>query len=251
MSPAIRVGCCGFPKARPIYFAHFNLVEVQQTFYKLPAIATARRWREEAPPGFTFTLKAWQLVTHEPSSPTYRKAGLTIPEAERERYGAFRPTNQVFDAWARTLEIAQALEARAVVFQCPARFTPTDEHVADLRAFFSQVERGGLVFVWEPRGDWPDELVGKLCQELNLIHGVDPFQRLPVHGVPAYFRLHGRTGYRYRYTDDDLRQLRAWCEPYPEVYCLFNNVSMWEDALRFALGKPDDPSSGSAGKGRW
>jgi uncharacterized protein YecE (DUF72 family) len=234
----IRVGCCGFPKARPVYFAHFNLVEVQQTFYKLPMVATARRWRAEAPAGFTFTLKAWQLITHAPSSPTYRKAGLTISELERERYGAFRATDEVHDAWARTLEIAQVLEARVVVFQCPARFTPGNEHVANLRAFFGQVERGGLVLAWEPRGQWPDELVQALCRELDLIHCVDPFQRLPVHGVPAYFRLHGRTGYRYHYTDDDLHQLRAWCEQHPEVYCLFNNVSMWDDALRLKGTQP-------------
>jgi uncharacterized protein YecE (DUF72 family) len=233
ITPSIRIGCCGLLRARRVYFAHFALLEVQQTFYKPPAVATARRWREEAPPGFIFTLKAWQLITHEPSSPTYRKAGLTIAEADRERYGAFRPTEEVYDAWARTLGIARALEARVVVFQCPASFTHTEEHVANLHAFFGQVERGGLLFAWEPRGPWPDELVRELCRELDLIHCVDPFQQPSVHGVPAYFRLHGRTGYRYRYTDEDLLQLRAWCEQYPEVYCLFNNVSMWEAASRF------------------
>jgi len=234
MASTIRVGCCGFPRARRVYYDHFDLVEVQQTFYKLPRLSTAQRWREEAPPGFTFTLKAWQLITHEPSSPTYRKAGLTIPEGERDRYGAFRPTDEVRDAWGRTLEIARALEATVVVFQCPARFTPTDEHVANLRAFFGEVDRGGLLFAWEPRGEWPDELVRELCKELDLIHCVDPFKNPSVHGVPAYFRLHGRTGYRYRYTDDDLLQLKEWCEAHPEVYCLFNNVTMWDDALRFA-----------------
>ncbi len=233
MASIIRVGCCGFPKARQVYYDHFDLVEVQQTFYKLPRVATARRWREEAPPGFTFTLKAWQLITHEPSSPTYRKADLTIPAPERGRYGAFRPTDEVRDAWTRTLELARALGATVVVFQCPARFTPTDEHVANLRAFFEQAQRDGLLFAWEPRGEWPDELVRELCRELDLIHCVDPFRGLPVHGAPAYFRLHGLTGYRYRYTDDDLDRLRAWCQEHPEVYCLFNNVSMWDDALRF------------------
>ena len=234
MTPVIRVGCCGFPQARHRYFAHFNLVEIQQTFYKLPQVTTVRRWRAEAPADFIFTLKAWQLITHEPSSPTYRKAGLTIPQADRDRYGAFRPTDEVHDAWNRTLEIAQALAARIVVFQCPARFTPTDRHVADLRAFFQRVDRGGLLFAWEPRGQWPSDLVRGLCQELDLIHCVDPFQRPSVHGAPAYFRLHGRGGYHYRYTDDDLRQLWDWCQPYPEVYCLFNNVAMWDSARAFA-----------------
>ena len=230
---AIRVGCCGFRKARRVYFEHFDLVEIQQTFYKLPRVATAQRWREEAPASFTFTLKAWQLITHEPASPTYRKAGLAIPEAERDRYGSFRPTDEVREAWQRTLEIAGALNARVVVFQCPGRFTPTEEHVHNLRTFFDQADRNGMRFAWEPRGEWPDGLVQGLCRDLDLIHCVDPFQRLPTWGEPAYFRLHGRTGYRYHYTDEDLLQLKTWCEQYPEVYCLFNNVYMWESASRF------------------
>ena len=32
----VSVGCCGFARGRSEYFAHFGLVEVQQTFYKPP-----------------------------------------------------------------------------------------------------------------------------------------------------------------------------------------------------------------------
>ena len=46
----VKVGCCGFPVARQKYFNEFKLVEVQQTFYKLPQESTLRRWREEAVP---------------------------------------------------------------------------------------------------------------------------------------------------------------------------------------------------------
>ena len=50
----------------------------------------------------------------------------------------------------------------------------------------------------------------------------------------AYFRLNGKTGYGYRYTDRDL-QVSALLVPRERAnYCLFNNVSMGEDALRFA-----------------
>ncbi len=42
----------------------------------------------------------------------------------------------------------------------------------------------------------------------------------------------------YHYTDPDLEQLTAWCSSYAEVYCLFNNVTMWEDALRLKAGLP-------------
>lgn len=46
------------------YFERFSIVEVQQTFYEPPARSTLLRWRESAPQGFEFTLKAWQLITH-------------------------------------------------------------------------------------------------------------------------------------------------------------------------------------------
>jgi len=229
----IKVGCCGFPKARKEYYRHFELVEIQKTFYQLPLLETAQCWREEAPEGFEFTLKAWQLITHKPSSPTYRRLRMEIAEEDRGKYGSFRPTDEVFAAWERTKEIAEALAARIVVFQCPASFTPTEEHIANMRAFFQGIDRGSLIFVWEPRGEWKDERIEALCRELNLVHCVDPFKRRPVYGDFAYFRLHGVTGYRYRYTDEDLDQLLGWCRRFDKVYCLFNNVSMWESALKF------------------
>jgi uncharacterized protein YecE (DUF72 family) len=66
----LKVGCCGFPRGRKEYFRQFRLVEVQQTFYKMPDLETAIKWRQEAPTDFEFTLKAWQLITHPPTSPT-------------------------------------------------------------------------------------------------------------------------------------------------------------------------------------
>src|ERR671929_9964 len=60
------------------YVREFRVVEVQQTFYEPPRDATLLRWRRQAPLRFEFTLKAWQLVTHEASSPTYlRLHGIT------------------------------------------------------------------------------------------------------------------------------------------------------------------------------
>jgi hypothetical protein len=66
--------------------------------------------------GFEFTLNARQLITHEPSSPTYRKLKTTILTGKTESYGSFRPTPEVFAAWESTLVCARALEARIVVF---------------------------------------------------------------------------------------------------------------------------------------
>ncbi len=229
----IWVGCCGFPKNRKTYFQHFPAVEVQQTFYRPPSPETARRWRSEAPREFLFTLKAWQVITHPPRSPTYRRAGLVVPEDLEDQYGGFRPTAPILEAWERTREVALALEATVVVFQCPASFAPTAENLAAMRAFFGTVDRAGLIFAWEPRGEWPDEVVAALCRDLDLIHCVDPFSRPPVTAGTAYFRLHGIGGYRYRFTDTDLERLAEACRPFHTAYVFFNNLSMWADALRF------------------
>ena len=232
MSGKARVGCCGFARRMKEYFFHFDLVEVQQTFYKPPKLETAVRWREQAPGGFEFTLKAWQLITHPPSSPTYRKAGMKIPPEKGERYGFFKPTEEVREAWERTREIALALGARVIVFQCPPRFSENQENVQNLKRFFRDVERDGFRFVWEPRGNWHEERVRSLCQELDLIHCVDPFEgKMPLHGWPRYLRLHGGPGYRHKYTEEELDWLAGLAGE--ETYFLFNNLSMFEDALRF------------------
>lgn len=230
----IHVGTCGFRKAHDTTFEHLRLLEVNKTFYKPPMDRTARRWREEeGPEDFVFTLKAWQLITHEPSSPTYRKADLDIPDATRDHYGSFRPTDEVFDAWDRTREIADILNAPIVLFQCPASFEPTEDHKQAMRAFFGEADRGDLIFAWEPRGEWTEEAIAALCEELDLLHCVDPFDADTVTDEVAYFRLHGIDGYYHNYADEELEELRGLCQFFDETYVLFNNVSMWEDALRF------------------
>ena len=228
------IGCCGWALAQQQYFRAFRVLEVQQTFYQPPRLATLEKWRSAAPPGFEFTLKAWQLITHEPVSPTYRRLKTPIADAKRSRYGAFSPTDEVHDAWRATLGCARALGARIVVFQCPASFDPTGQHIANLRRFFRSVrkEAKDLIFAWEPRGDWGDARVSSLCGELGLVHAVDPFVRKPVTSGLRYYRLHGIGGYRYTYSDADLARLATRCRG--QTHVMFNNVTMARDALRFA-----------------
>lgn len=47
------------------YARHFNFVEVDSTFYGVPAAATVERWAAAVPPGFRFSLKVPRSVTHE------------------------------------------------------------------------------------------------------------------------------------------------------------------------------------------
>lgn len=230
----VKVGCCGFRTARAEYLTQFSVVEVQQTFYQPPQISTLERWRAEAPADFEFTLKAWMLITHEARSPTYRRLKRELSEEEREQCGAFRPTPIVMEAWKVTLACAEALAARRLLFQCPASFKPTKENIKNLRRFFTKIKRPPeLQFLWEPRGGWADDTVRELCRELDLTHVVDPFAARTVTPERCYFRLHGRTGFRYVYEDDELEELYAMLPKNETSYVLFNNVRMREDAARF------------------
>ena len=229
----VRVGLCGWTVGRASYVARFPLVEVQNTFYEPPADALLRRWRAQVPAGFEFTLKAWQLVTHESGSPTYRRLKQPLPDADRGRVGAFRATPPVLAAWARTLECAQLLDATAVLLQCPKSFRPTAQNVARMRALLSSVDRPSGRLLWEPRGDWPDALLAELCGELDLVHVVDPMQRDTVTPEQTYYRLHGTTGMRHVHTDDELRRLRELVRGRPRPYVLFNNLPRVGDAERF------------------
>jgi uncharacterized protein YecE (DUF72 family) len=228
----VLVGCCGFPEAQARYVQEFRAVEIQQTFYDPPRPATAGRWRAAAGPAFHFAIKAWQAITHDPSSPTYRRLRRPIDPDARARYGSFRPTIEVDSAWGRTTEVARALRADVVLLQCPASFTPTSEHVGNLRGFLERVDRGGATIAWEPRGAWPDPLVAALCRDLALVHAVDPFSARPLTDGLKYFRLHGIGGPRHRYHDDELARLADLVERGP-AWVLFNNVHMLEDARRF------------------
>lgn len=227
----IKIGCCGFPKARSQYYKFFKLVEIQQTFYHPPRVITAERWRREAPPDFEFTIKAWQLITHEAISPTYRRLKLSWAPQRLVSCGSFKPTGEVLFAWQKTKEIALALRSKVIVFQTPASFRPLATNVENLRKFFGKINREDFILVWEPRGNWKKEDIRRLCQELKLVHGVDPFKAQPEYGEIFYYRLHGITGYRYRFTEEDLRVLKDKCTK--EGYCLFNNADMWADALTF------------------
>jgi uncharacterized protein YecE (DUF72 family) len=121
-----------------------------------------------------------------------------------------------------------------VLFQCSQSFRPTKENVANLRHFFEHAKRGKFHMGWEPRGEWDGELITSLCKELDLIPVLDPFKTEPIPvGKVRYFRLHGVTGPRHRYTAEELARLRTICAGRQPTYCLFNNLAMTDDGQRF------------------
>jgi uncharacterized protein YecE (DUF72 family) len=76
---SIRIGCSGwnyrhwrgpfYPADLPVkrWFAHyastFDTVEINNSFYRLPKAETFDAWREQAPPGFRYAVKANRFLT--------------------------------------------------------------------------------------------------------------------------------------------------------------------------------------------
>jgi uncharacterized protein YecE (DUF72 family) len=246
----IKVGCCDYPVSRPAYYGRFSTVEVNSTFYALPRLSTAERWREEAPRDFDFSVKAWQLVTHPSSSPTYLKVRPKQDPRRLERCGHFRATDETAEAWEKFLAVARVLKPRFVLFQTPASFYPNPDHLRDMYRFFKRIPREWSL-VWEPRAGWEPDMVRRVCRDLGLVRGLDPLYDEPDRDGVRYFRLHGtrqgrRIVYAHAFGDEELRKALARCAGGP-AYVYFNNVSMWEDAQRFdrlALGDlPYRPAS--------
>ena len=47
------------------YAERFRTVEINYTFYRMPTPKTTQAWRDQAPDGFTYALKAPRRITHE------------------------------------------------------------------------------------------------------------------------------------------------------------------------------------------
>ncbi|HEV7967571.1 MAG TPA: DUF72 domain-containing protein [Candidatus Acidoferrales bacterium] len=47
------------------YSTQFDIVELDNTFYRTPAVATVKGWYAKTPPGFLFAAKVPQIITHE------------------------------------------------------------------------------------------------------------------------------------------------------------------------------------------
>ena len=242
----VRIGTCGWSArgGRKVYFNYFKVVELQETFYRLPRLETAVRWREKSPSDFEFTVKAWQVITHPPTSPTWRRCNLKIGKEDYEKYGFFRPTTQVYDSWRKIRELCTALRTKVCIFQTPPKFGYSADNYRNVEEFFSTIERGGLLLGWEPRGTWHEHRaeLKRLLESIDVTHVVDPLRREPVYCAGfTYFRLHGLGGrevnYRYKYTDEDLARLLDITLKYvgdSPVYVMFNNgADMFRSALRF------------------
>ncbi|MBS7643765.1 DUF72 domain-containing protein [Candidatus Bathyarchaeota archaeon] len=230
-----KIGCCGFPTSKVKYFKAFNLVELNSTFYTYPKLTLAKKWKEEAPPDFEFTVKAHQDISHN-----YKLA---------DSLDCLKAFNQM-------KAICSTLDAKILLIQTPGSFKPTKENIAVAQKFFKKIHRNKLAIAWETRGpDWDQPELRKtlatMLKELDVTHVTDPFKTMPAYvGTFAYFRLHGlgTRMYYYQYSDDELRKLIEKVGPLEKegktVYIFFNNLAMFDDGqrLNYFLQKNKFPS---------
>ncbi|MCE4602118.1 MAG: DUF72 domain-containing protein [Desulfurococcales archaeon] len=233
------IGTCGFQRARRLYYGNLNGVEVQQTFYDPRVTKILRGWRSEAPVGFSFTMKAWMLVTHKYNKRLWRRLREEVP-GDRSRYGFFQNTKEVWWAWEKTLEAAKALEAEVIVMQSPQGFRPTQENMKSLERFLEDADRQGRIIAWEPRGEWwlKVNTLQEIAEKYNILIVGDPLKERTPIGAPAYVRLHGMGGeinYQYSYKDEELEDLARWARSEARTrgsYIMFNNIHAYKDAVR-------------------
>jgi uncharacterized protein YecE (DUF72 family) len=234
---AWRVGCAGFPMKLSRYFETFGLVEVQQSFLDPPKERTLARWRRQAGEEFVFTIRAWQLITHPPTYPGYRRIRRPWEEADQGRFGSLQLTEQTRWAWEITRRAAEILDAKAILFHTPASFTPTQRNRENLVRFFHSIERGPCHLVWDPEGMWEDEEIEALCRECDLIPAIDPLLGRPCSGETFYFRMQEKTRGRGAHTEDDFFQIRgralAGFDPGGEGFFIWQTPDAAGDARRF------------------
>ncbi|MFH1665829.1 MAG: DUF72 domain-containing protein [Candidatus Omnitrophota bacterium] len=220
---AVHIGCsgwdykhwkgCFYPESCPPgewfekYAGIFSTVEINNTFYRLPPVSTFKKWRDMAPEGFIYAVKASRFITHMKK---LKDAG-----------GAMR----------QFLDRAGALGNRLgpILIQLPPRWRVNAERLDG----FTDELPAGFRYVFEFRdSSWYDEdvygiLSGKdmsLC--LHDMKGSEPPET--AIGPLSYIRFHGTAGsYGGKYPEDILdkraRFIKKMRGEGREVYAYFNN----------------------------
>ena len=118
------------PEKRLRFYARqFPLVEVDATYYALPAEQTATAWAARTPAGFTFNIKAFSLFTQHPTRvaalPTDLRPAVEKTGKDRVYLKDVDPavTDQAWDRFLAALEpLSQAGKLGAILLQFPPWF---------------------------------------------------------------------------------------------------------------------------------
>jgi uncharacterized protein YecE (DUF72 family) len=228
----VRIGCSGwnyaswrdeFYERKPArlwlrhYGEHFDTVEVNTTFYRLPRPSSVAAWVEQTPPDFVFAVKASRYLTHIKR--------LTDLGRGIERY------------YASIEPLVGSPKLGPVLWQLPATFRRDDDRLA---AVLSAVPRGRHCFEFR-HASWFAEPVYDVLRAHGaaLVIGDRPeVKEFQAHVFTAdwtYVRFHyGSRGRRGNYSTGELeewaRRFEDWSTEV-EVFAYFNND--WEV---FAVG---------------
>lgn len=204
----------------PYYARHFDTVEVNNTFYRLPEMATFTAWREATPARFLMAVKASRYLTHlkrlrdpeEPVARLFERAaglGTRLGPVLYQLPGAFRRDLDRLAAFLRILPRHCVVAGR----QGPVRRRLT--HVVEFRdpswyvsETFDLLAGAGVSLCLHDKA-------GSAIQE-------------PLVGRAVYIRFHGASGHYHGSYQDSvlarwaarLRELVADGRP---VYAYFNN----------------------------
>lgn len=251
------------PEARLRFYAsRFPIVEVDSTYYAIPARRMAELWNERTPDGFTFDVKAHALMTGQPSEvdrlPKDIRSALPATLARKARiYASDLPDELLDTVWAAFLDALTPLRESgrmgAILLQYPRWVGPSKANAALIEDAKARLA-GWRAAVELRNRAWFDErtrprTLGLLRRNELAYVAVDspPGFESSVPAIPestsralAVVRFHGRNTdtweakvaqvsqrFRYLYDETQLREwlpmIRALSEQTEEVHLVFNN----------------------------
>jgi uncharacterized protein YecE (DUF72 family) len=108
------------------YASRFPLVEVDSTYYTPPNERNSVLWAERTPPGFTFNVKAFSLLTQHPTRPGALYKDLRPDTGKKNVYLKDLDAGTVDQVWERFLSalgpLHEAGKLGALLFQFPQWF---------------------------------------------------------------------------------------------------------------------------------
>lgn len=186
------------------YGRHFDTVEINNTFYRLPEAETFRQWRADAPEGFEYALKFSRYLTHVKY--------LKDPEEPIQRF----------------LDHAKPLEDTLgpLLIQLPPHWHLNLERLDGLLACLPKGYRWTLEF---RHPSWLDKQVFSRLEEARValcIHDLIDDHPFVVTSDWLYVRYHGidySHNYSHQFLTGQARQLAEWVRNGQDLYAYFNN----------------------------
>ena len=130
------------------YARKFNTVEVDSTFYRIPARSTVTGWAYKTPPGFVFSLKIPQSITHEKC----------LEDCDEE-----------FNTFVDTAEILGKDKLGPMLFQFPyfnrTKFKSGAEFLERLRPFLKKIPKDHQFALEIRNKNWLDENFVQLLRD--------------------------------------------------------------------------------------